>query len=80
MINTPHSVVDAFHPVVDALHNVVDALHHVIDVVGRANPVFRRLDAQRFAVVEKCLNEFRGVVANGNAGLRGVGDDAGTHH
>src|SRR5436309_13736096 len=48
-------------------------------MVRRANPVLGRFDAERFAIVEKSLHEFRGVVADTYAGSSGIGDDAVIH-
>jgi hypothetical protein len=57
----------------------LDELNHVLDVVGGADPVFGRFDAEDAAIVEKGLHEFLGVVANGQARGGGVGDDAVVH-
>ncbi len=41
--------------------------------------MLRLFDAQRFAIVEKRLHEFRGVVADTHAGGSGICDDAIVH-
>ena len=48
-------------------------------MVRGADPVLRRFDAKRLAIVEKRLHEFRGVVADAYACRSGIRDDAVVH-
>src|SRR5439155_4114351 len=54
----------------------LDELDHGIDVVGGANPVLGRLDAEGLTIIEEGLDEFLSVVANADTGGGSVSDDA----
>src|SRR4029077_17169099 len=52
---------------------------HIVHGVGGAVPVLGLFNAQRFAIVEKGLNEFLRVVPDADAGCGGPGDNAVVH-
>ena len=54
-------------------------LHHIVDMVGSPNPMFRRFNAQHFAIVKKSLHKFFGVFPNAHAGRRGIGNNPIVH-
>ena len=61
------------------LLQLLDQLHHVIDMIRGPDPVLRRLDAQRLAIVKKRLHELLGVIADALPGRRRIRDDAVVH-
>src|SRR6266705_3808839 len=48
-------------------------------MIRGADPVLRRLDAQRLAIVEECLYELLGIIPQAHARGSGIGDNAVIH-
>ena len=57
----------------------LDQFHHIVDMIRRADPMLRRLDAQRLAIVEECSYELLGIIPQTHARGSGIGDNAVIH-